>query len=360
MMKFPYPSTAEGAAQMLMELAEKDKDESLCYFPRCDQQRRVLDSSGQPPKFCGHPDHTSVNRIRIIEKLQKIVGNVPRNAKDTQLTDPDSPQSAHTQIVRSVIQLQTELEQYKEYLEKSADPEAVNAAIQSALKDAELKVAGAEKVASEEHVLRVAAEEANAQAQRKLQDLQEATQEAIARMEQAESDFEQLQQETGQRIAEMEAKQEKAIIAVRQEAQRQIDEMRENLQRATWQATEAQEKEKQALNHASRVEELSEAKVTAAEGRVTELLEQLRRERTAADQQKQEYAQILKEERQRGTQDRQNHEKALVQERSERERLQQELIRLQNVADIATKRADALFNELHAQMTKASEQQPKS
>ncbi len=398
MQKFPYPSTAEGAKQMLTELAEKDKDENVCYFPLCRQPRRALDTSGQPPKFCS-PEHTSLNRIRIVEKLQRIAGSVANNTKDAQLTASAFPQSAHTRIVGSVEQLMTDLEQYKAYLEKSADPEAVSAAIQNALKDAELKVAGAEKVASDEHVLRVAAEEENTQAQRELQDLREATREAIARMERAEADLEQLQQETGQRLAEMENERDKAIAVIRQEAQRQIDEMLIKLQHATQQATEAQEKEKQALSHASQVERLAEAKVAGAEKRADDLLEQIKRERAAADQQKeelleqikrertsadqqkeellqrlqreqdaadqqkQEYTQSLREERQRGVQDRENYEKALAQERSEREnerkRLQQELTRLQSVADAATKRADELFGELRAQ-AKTREQPPKS
>ncbi len=363
-----FPKDPARAAQILADLEKKDAEATACRYPTCQEPRQTAPATGRPAVYCHNPEHNPVTNHRARQYLKDLTAGVTAEvaaSKRENLRSEVAPvESLRTSVVRSISQLQSEMERYLTALAEMSDPDLSAAQIRAALDQADARVAAAQQDVSTERSLRLAAETARTAAQEEARAEREAAEQAIGRMEEAEARSQSLLSETRQQIADLEAERDETVERLRVEAQQHREEA--ELRVAEIQAehiaiverlhTKQEEAEQQARKAIAEAQENArqaniqahEAHVQAAtaSGQVLDARAALDRERAEVDRLRSELAATRKEARERIEADRAEAHMTLDRERAEIERLRDELALTRTRADQLAAQADGLRAQL--------------
>lgn len=345
------------AAEILAALEEKDKDDSLCRFPTCRNSRQVVAGTGRPSAYCENPEHTAVTNHRIRQQLRAMaMGGTSEAASKRETTLPTGVapvESLRASVVSRITQLQSDMERYLAALTEIADPDLAAAQIKTTLDRADVRVAEAQQGASAERSLRLAADMARLAAQEEARTERDAAELAIQRMEEAEARANSQLEEVKQHITKIQAERDDTVSRVREETQRQMEEITSQAKQdvalaqvATAAAVEQAQKEGVRARDA---EAEAHVRTTTAERLVSEVNANLARERNEIGRLHQELADVRKQ----ADIERADARANLERERTEVDRLRKELADAHKHTEQVTERSDRLAlltDELRTQL----------
>jgi len=319
------------AAEVLVALNEKDRDETICRYPTCHAPRRATET-GRPSAYCSDSGHTAVTNHRARASLKASASGVSGETptKKEHPTGAIPVESLRSSVLQSMTQLQSGLERYISTLVEITDPDISVAQIQAVQDRAETRIAEAQQNVSTERSLRLAAEAASSAARQEAQAEREAAELAIQHMEEADAKAQRVSEDAEQQIVAMRQERDATVERVRNEAQQQIEEAfreaKEVVAFAEAEATTARGEARQAEERAHDAQVDAQARIVAAEQLVREANATVERERTEVDRLRKEHETTIQEARRRAEADRAEAAAALARERAEVSRVREEVV----------------------------------
>lgn len=350
------PKDQEGAIALMAILAEKDKDETKCFYPTCDDSRKPYDGTGQPPKYC--TKHNARNSYDARKYLRDLINGVSAEVagREPVLFTRATTETQSTALFNAMQHLERLLIQIRSEAQEWSDPTFLDAQIEAIRAQADARVAEIQEKERGEHERRIAAERAKEAALRTAETAQEATDLAINQQEETEAKNQQLREETGRQLAEKQAACDREIAAFRIEMDREIEAIQNqaNTQVSEAQAAlqQVQKETEQIKEQARQAEEQARIQTASAERLVQSMQEERDRERLEVGRLRKEndgLTQRLDEERLEARKTleatRTELRQALAQEREEQHTLKDDLKREREVRQLAEKRSDTLATQ---------------
>jgi chromosome segregation ATPase len=335
-MSTELPKDPIAAMELLVSLEEKDKDETRCNYPTCQELRQVTSRSGRPSAYCVNARHNAVTNHRARQQLRfTATGTTPEVAAKREQVLPlgvANVESLRQSVVSGMQQLQGNLDRYVTLLSDIADPDISVAQILASQDRADSRIAEVQQSLSAERSLRLAAEATSSTARKDAAAEREAAELAIQHMEEAEARTQRIEAEAAQRIEELQREQEATLERERTERQQHIEKIEqqanETVAVAHGKTILAQEEARKADTRAHDAEAEARTQAITAERLVNEARATLERERAEVDRLRTDLANA-----------RSQAEAERVEARANREQLQRELASVRS--QVETERTEA-------------------
>jgi colicin import membrane protein len=266
-----------------------------CAYPGCDQPPAARGSDrGARPKYCDDPDHNPLTAHR--ERRKRQAEATGQRAEETGGQPVTLGITRASELIRALEKITGQhadtLARAIAELRAVGDIESAEAEVYAARTSADQRVATAEAQLAEEIQRRRDAEAERDTARADREQADDATAQAIARMEELERQLAELRTTTAEEIqrtkatANAEARQaradaERAISATRDEAARQVANATSRAEQAEHDAEQAHQAEVAAIEHAHQVQAATADEVARIRADHREALEQFTAATTA-------------------------------------------------------------------------------
>ncbi|MGH3404848.1 MAG: hypothetical protein ACRDRJ_20425 [Streptosporangiaceae bacterium] len=212
-----------------------------CAYPGCDQPVAARGSDrGAKPKYCDDASHNPLNAHR--ERRKREAGATGQRVEETGGQPVTIGLTRAAELVRKLEQLTAQhadtLARAITELHSAADPESAEAEVYAARTSADQRIAAAEARLAEEISRRREAETERDQARADREEADDATAQAITRMEELQHELTTLRDSTTEQITQLRAETTAELELARATAQHDIGQAREHAERQVADATD--------------------------------------------------------------------------------------------------------------------------
>jgi colicin import membrane protein len=244
-----------------------------CAYPGCDQPIAArANDRGAKPKYCDDASHNPLNAHR--ERRKREADATGQRAEETGGQPVTIGLTRAAELVRKLEQLTTQhadtLTRAITELRTAADPESAEAEVYAARTTADQRIAAAEARLAEEINRRRDAETERDQARADRDQADDATAQAITRMEELQHELTTLHHDTTEQLTQLRAQTTAELDTARAAAQHDIGQAREQAERQVADATGRARQADQEAARAQQAETAAQQRADRAQAQAAE------------------------------------------------------------------------------------------